>query len=261
MKGSPFMARRKTSGMRPCGMFTSSLMERCVSPSCLKTAPLVVKWVEPSVASTGLRMVFPLVPSTRTSNLRAQRDAVAGALETEIRDVGFAARGDGIQFPLEASLSTAECRRCRRTRRGPRDRTCSLHSAAYRPAPRNSTVRRSRSCESRPAALGLVRRQSYFIATPGRRPIPVSRRVCRSCSGFLVLSRGSRTRVAFLRSTRSMMIEDWTRPRGPARLGESGQSGAASLGGMLISRPVMVTTGTCFGESNSAPTLTPVTNF
>src|ERR1035441_9723318 len=34
---------------------------------------------------------------------RAHRAAVAGALQPEIRHVGFAARGDGIQFPFKAS--------------------------------------------------------------------------------------------------------------------------------------------------------------
>src|ERR1019366_5481000 len=36
--------------------------------------------------------------------LRAHRDGVSGALEPEIRHVGFAARGDGIQGAFEASL-------------------------------------------------------------------------------------------------------------------------------------------------------------
>ena len=86
--------------------------------------------------------------------LRAQWDGVAGALEAEIRYIGFAARGDGIQFPLEASFGAqnagnagedAEVRVIEgivSTQRGIA-RLC-----------RNSTVRRSRSCGSRQAVWG-----------------------------------------------------------------------------------------------------------
>ena len=86
--------------------------------------------------------------------LRAQWDGVARALEPEIRHVGFAARGDGIQFPFEASFRLQNAGNYGKNAQvRVVERVVSIQRE-YRPVPRSATDRRSRSCGFRPAAGG-----------------------------------------------------------------------------------------------------------
>src|ERR1035437_10357143 len=103
MKGSPFMAQTQDVRHAPVRHIHVQL-DRTVSVAIVfedGAAGGEVRGTESG--DNGLEYDVSIGAIHQHLELRAQRDGVAGALEPEIRHVGLAARGNGIQLTLEVS--------------------------------------------------------------------------------------------------------------------------------------------------------------